>query len=874
MIDGVFTFEDVQRALLEWPGPFHADDMKAKAEDGIIDRLRLVLSQAQRSGALESARDLAALLRHALLTRSIGKPSAQRVAVPTVGDWPIAAVWRDLGFDTVTGSTGLVLTARTWRPGWMTDGDQAGPGADTEQDIFADVFAGAEVRPRSDVPMDPFLSETTGFGSYVCPGQREAVQSLLYLPGGSTLIVNLPTGSGKSLVAEAAVLSAGLESGLTLFVVPTKALATDQARRMRALLRPRVPANEIPPLVWHGGLSADVRQTIKSNIRRGRQGILFTSPESVGGALLPSLYEAAALGLLRYFVVDEAHVIAQWGDSFRPAFQALSGIRRGLLGSSKGEPFRTVLMSATLSPETIDTLDVLFGPPSTTQMVAAVHLRPEPRYWAYKAHAWEEKKARVLELIQHAPRPFILYVTERKHARDWLNILRDAGYRRVECFHGGTSDDDREAIIECWSANEIDGIVATSAFGVGMDKEDIRSVIHATVPETLDRYYQEVGRGGRDGRASISVVVYTDRDIGTARSLSKPTFIGDDNGYERWHTMFGTARSAPETDVISINIASVPPRLRQESDYTTAWNMRTLILMARAGMVELDSQAPEPLPRLPDEADTDYDRRLEKHWEAYFGTFCLRTLDPAHLSQQHFETCLQQERSRGATAADRSFAELKAVLEGEREIGEILTESYSNFKPGRIVVVSPACGGCPAERKRGLRQTREYQVPVGIGIGRIELPPSTAWQRRFPSLDGRPTVILYPSDEAAGFDGVQRALRALVTEFGVCEISAPAELWAKDSFLRTLHRSAPNGVLVARTPEEEGSLPRGLPLPRASLLKPWGTKPIPDHLLLLDRPLHIIFAPFDVESDHPLRRYVDTATNCISLEHFLQAIDA
>src|SRR6202043_1824642 len=121
----------------------------------------------------------------------------------------------------------------------------------------------------------------------------------------------------------------------------------------------------------------------------------------------------------------------------------------------------------------IDTLDVLFGPQSTTQMVAAVHLRPEPRYWTYKAHAWEEKKARVLELIQHVPRPFILYVTERQHARDWVDILRGAGYRRVECFHGGTSDDDREAIIESWSANEIDGIVATSAFGVGMDKEDI-----------------------------------------------------------------------------------------------------------------------------------------------------------------------------------------------------------------------------------------------------------------------------------------------------------------------------------------------------------------------------------------------------------------
>ena len=97
MIDSIFTFEDVQRALLEWPRSFDADEMKAKADDGIIDRLQQVLSQAQRSGSLASVRDLAALLRHALLARSIGKPSAQRVAVPVVGDWPIAAVWREPG---------------------------------------------------------------------------------------------------------------------------------------------------------------------------------------------------------------------------------------------------------------------------------------------------------------------------------------------------------------------------------------------------------------------------------------------------------------------------------------------------------------------------------------------------------------------------------------------------------------------------------------------------------------------------------------------------------------------------------------------------------------------------------------------------------
>src|SRR5262249_48135165 len=142
----------------------------------------------------------------------------------------------------------------------------------------------------------------------------------------------------------------------------------------------------------------------------------------------------------KYLVVDEAHIIAQWGDSFRPAFQILAGIRRGLLRRSGGQPFRTVLMSATFSPQTIATLDSLFGPHDTVQMVSAVHLRPEPRYWSCSVGIVEEKISRVIQLIRHAPRPFILYVTKRDDARTWFQRLKQEGLFRIECFHGETAD--------------------------------------------------------------------------------------------------------------------------------------------------------------------------------------------------------------------------------------------------------------------------------------------------------------------------------------------------------------------------------------------------------------------------------------------------
>ncbi|CAN0522970.1 unnamed protein product, partial [Scytosiphon promiscuus] len=183
------------------------------------------------------------------------------------------------------------------------------------------------------------------------PGQREAVRSAFLLPPGKTLIIALPTGSGKSFVAQAPVLVRGLEGPVTICVVPTTALALDQARQTANILKTRFPRRDVPILAWHAGLSADERLAVKTAIRQGTQGILYCSPEGVTGALLPALYDAAEAGLLAYLVIDEAHLISQWGDGFRPAFQMLAGIRRGLLARCGDRPFKTLLMSATLTPE-------------------------------------------------------------------------------------------------------------------------------------------------------------------------------------------------------------------------------------------------------------------------------------------------------------------------------------------------------------------------------------------------------------------------------------------------------------------------------------------------------------------------------------------
>ena len=139
-------------------------------------------------------------------------------------------------------------------------------------------------------------------------------------------------------------------------------------------------------------------------------------------------------------------------------------------------------------------------------------------------------------------------------------------------------------------------------------------MIHAAIPETLDRYYQEVGRGGRDGRASLSIVIYSYKDETVARNMSKPAVIGGENAFERWQFMFETARRVTDSDLNFIDIKVLPKHLYQETDFNVDWNMRTLILMARAGLIELESRGPEPIERLIDEDDGEYETRLDVFW--------------------------------------------------------------------------------------------------------------------------------------------------------------------------------------------------------------------------------------------------------------------
>lgn len=689
------TFEAL-RAILHGAAP--ATLRPDECAEASHRRLLGVL-QGLDGGAFVGGADLVALIRHVLRREQERQGgSAQSALVPTAAPWPTRETWERAGLDVEAHSAGFVrVEARPWHPTWLPGADRVAP----EQAVVAEEFR----RNYAEVAGDPFL-RVVGKARYRSSGQRASVRAVLTAPPGATLVVNLPTGAGKSLCAHLPALLGSESHGVTIVVMPTTALCIDQENALRTLVA--------HPTAHYGGASAEQRvrnAEIRKRVANGTQRIVFTSPESLVGALSHAVYKAARAGLLRFLVIDEAHMIEQWGDEFRSAFQEVAGMRIDLLRNSAPPHFRTVLLTATLTESCLDTLETLFARPGPFAVVSAVQLRPEPAYWNARCATDAEKQARVLEAIHHLPRPMILYVTRVRDANAWFERVRAAGYTRCDVVTGETPDERRREVLERWREGRTDVVVATSAFGLGVDKDDVRAVVHACVPENIDRYYQEVGRGGRDGRASVSLVIYTSDDLRVAEGLNHKKIIGIDRGRERWCSMFQRKETTATAGRHRLRV-DVPPSFElgdidMVNDYNLAWNIRTLTLMARARMIELDADPPPSL-SIAEGADSDMQREaFEAAVAAYRTTRVVRVLQQDHELEQTWLAVAEPERQRARHFAARSLELMRAVLEAKQCVADVLAAVYSigltELNAPRQIHVASACGGCPHCRATGTR---------------------------------------------------------------------------------------------------------------------------------------------------------------------------
>jgi len=321
------------------------------------------------------------------------------------------------------------------------------------------------------------------------PGQQAVIDAVL--AGRHTLAI-MPTGAGKSLCYQ---VPAMLKPGMTVVVSPLIALMRDQFDKMEALGISAVQVNSAVP-------AADIH---RAHHRIGRQSIefVFTTPEQLTSADFHSLLKGANVDLL---VIDEAHCISQWGHDFRPAYlEALKTVRA--LGS------HTILaLTATAPPEVIEDITTQLGVGPLHIVNTGVH-RPNLGYRVVPAASDSDKQCQLLDIIRATQGAAIIYAATVRHVEELGDLLQQEGIDAVR-YHGRMRAAERSTAQDAFMSGRTRLIVATNAFGMGIDRPDIRAVIHYDLPASLDIYYQESGRAGRDGLAADCVLLFQRSDRG------------------------------------------------------------------------------------------------------------------------------------------------------------------------------------------------------------------------------------------------------------------------------------------------------------------------------------------------------------------------
>lgn len=355
------------------------------------------------------------------------------------------------------------------------------------------------------------LQQYWGFNSFR-PLQEEIIKSVL--DGNDTLAL-MPTGGGKSLCYQVPALA---KDGMCLVISPLIALMKDQVQNLR---RKNITAYSI----YSGMSRKEVIHTLKTVIDSNCK-FLYVSPERLETSLFKEYLPGMDINLI---AVDEAHCISQWGYDFRPPYLRIAALRDEL----PDVPILALTASATAEVQT-DICEKLTSPPtplpkgrgeqtpkadnvlSKWKIFRQSFERPNLSYSVFHI---DSKINKIVEVLTKVPGSAIVYCKSRKRTKEISELLQ-LQHISANYYHAGLTQEERNRRQEEWVNNKTRVIVCTNAFGMGIDKPDVRSVVHADVPDCLENYYQEAGRAGRDGKTSYAVLLYDERDIQELEQLT------------------------------------------------------------------------------------------------------------------------------------------------------------------------------------------------------------------------------------------------------------------------------------------------------------------------------------------------------------------